>query len=82
MSSGSAGWCLVDLEPLKHIMADLNREKLSLHLIQCIMALYCFSCFSAKHDANRLYTTFAVGPIPPADVKTSGEFKMILALLL
>ena len=72
MSSGFAGWCLVDLEPLKHI-ADLNREEFSLHLIQCNMVLYGFSCFSAMYDANRLYSTFAVGPIPHTDVKTSGE---------
>ena len=54
-------------------MADLSSEKLSLHLIQCSVVLYCWFCLSEMSDASRLYTVIAVGPIPPVVLKTSGE---------
>ena len=64
---------MCDLDPHRHITEDLNNEKFSLHLIQCRVCPYGLSCFSAIRDANLLYTTVAVAPIPPAVVNTSGE---------
>ena len=51
-----------------HIIADLSSEKLSLH-----SNLYGWSRFSEMRVAIRLYTTVAIGPIPPDDEKISGE---------
>ena len=59
----------VEREPRRHVMADLKREKFSLHLSQCSVE----PCFSAKREASLLYTTVAMVPIPPAAEKTSGE---------
>ena len=63
----------IDCEPQMHIMADLRSEKFSLHLSQCKVELYALPCFSAKREASLLYTTVAMGPIPPAAEKNSGE---------
>lgn len=63
----------VEREPRRHIIADLKREKFSLHLSQCNVELYGLPCFSAKREASLLYTTVAMVPIPPAAEKTSGE---------
>ena len=48
-----------------HMMADLSKEKLNLHRIQCRVLLYGLSSFSAIMDAIFLYTTVAVFPMPP-----------------
>ena len=56
-----------------HIMADLRREKFSLHHSQYRVELYALPCFSAKREASFLYTIVAIGPIPPAAEKTSGK---------
>ena len=56
-----------------HIIADRNKEKLSLQRIQCITFLYGFSCFSAIIDAILLYTIVAVVPIPPDIENTNRE---------
>ena len=63
----------IDREPRMHIMADLRREKFSLHISQCRVELYALPCFSAKTEASFLYTIVAIGPIPPAAEKNSGE---------
>ena len=55
------------------MIAEGNREKLSLHLIQWRVLLYGLSCFWAIMEAIFLYTVVAVGPIPPGVEKTSGE---------
>ncbi len=64
---------MLDLDPLRHIVAERSSEKLSLHLIQWMILLYGLSCFLAVIEAILLYTTFAVGPIPPDVEKTRGE---------
>ena len=33
--NGLAGRCVADREPRRHMMADLSREKFSLHLMRC-----------------------------------------------
>ena len=63
----------MDLEPRIHVIADLSNEKFSLHLSQCSVELYDLPCFSARREANLLYTTVAMVPMPPAAEKTSGE---------
>ena len=63
----------IDREPRMHIMADLSKEKFSLHLSQCNVELYGLPCFSAKREASLLYTTVAMVPMPPAAEKTNGE---------
>ena len=52
-------------------MADLRREKFSLHLSQCRVELYALPCFSAKREASFVYTIVAIGPIPSAAVGRS-----------
>ena len=42
----------VDREPRMHIMADLSKEKFSLHLSQCNVELYGLSCFSVRREAS------------------------------
>ena len=68
----------IDREPRMHIMADLRREKFSLHLSQCRVELYAFPYFSAKREASFLYTIVAIGPIPPAAEKTVGRRSRVL----
>ena len=61
-----------------HIMANLRREKFSLHLSQCRVKLYALPCFSAKREASFLYATVAIRPIPPAAEKTVGRRSQVL----
>ena len=63
----------VEREPRRHIMADLKREKFTLHPSQCNVELYGLPCFSAKREASLLYTIVAIVPMPPAAEKTNGE---------
>ena len=63
----------VDLEPRMHMIADLSSEKFNLHLSQCSVELYEFPRFSARRDANLLYTMEAMLPMPPAAENTNGE---------
>ena len=67
------GWWREDLDPRRHMIAERSSENLNLHLSQLIDLLYPFLCLSAIIEASRLYTTFAVDPIPPAVEKTRGE---------
>ena len=46
ISSELPGWCLVDLEPLKHIIADLNRETFTTRFILYLW-LYSF-CLAVR----------------------------------
>ena len=56
------------------MIADLSSEKLSLHRTQNSVLLYGWSRFLEKRlVAIRLYTTVAIGPIPPDVEKISGE---------
>ena len=64
--------CRVLRDPLRHMTADLNREKFNLHLSQWKVVLYVVLCFSARREASLLYTTVAVFPIPPTVEKTNG----------
>ena len=54
-------------------MADLSREKLTLHRSQNGVLLYGCSCLSAINEASLLKTTVAVDPNPPVVEKTNGE---------
>ena len=56
-----------------HMIAERSSEKLSLHRIQNRVLLYGCLRFSAIMVAIRLYTTVAIGPIPPEVEKTRGE---------
>ena len=47
-------WEKMDREPRRHMMADLSKEKFSLHLSQCSVLLYGLPCFSAKREASLL----------------------------
>ena len=67
---------MVDLRREKFSLHDLRREKFSLHLSQCRVELYVLPCFSAKREASFLYTIVAIGPIPLAAEKSSGEKKL------
>ena len=60
-------------DPRMHMKADLNSEKLSLHRSQNRVLLYGWSRFLAMRVAMHLYTTVAIGPMPPDVEKTSGE---------
>ena len=55
-----------------HIIADRNKEKLSLHLSQNRVELYGWLCFSAMSEAIPLHTVVAIGPIPPEIENTRG----------
>ena len=52
-----------------HMIAECSSEKLSLHRIQNRVRLYGCLRFSAIMVAIRLYTTVAIGPIPPEEGK-------------
>ena len=66
------GWWIEDLDPRRHIMANLSREKLSLRLSQCIVWLYGLY-LSAIREAGLLYTTIVEVLMPPAVENTRGE---------
>ena len=53
----------LDREPRIHVIADLSNETFSLHLSQCSVELYDLPCFSARREANLLYTTVAMVPM-------------------
>ena len=53
---------LADLDPLRHITADLNRENDSRRLSQPMTMLYSGSRFVAGSEANLLYVTVAALP--------------------
>ena len=55
------------------LIADHSSEKLSLHRTQNSVLLYGWSRFSEIRMAIRLYTTVAIGAIPPDVEKISGE---------
>ena len=55
------------------MIADLSREKLTLHRSQNSVLLYGCSCLSAINEASLLETTVAVDPNPPVVEKTNGE---------
>ena len=69
---GPAGWWR-ERAPLRHMMAESRSEKFSLHLSQYRVRLYCCCCFSVIREAIRLYTTVAMGPMPPTVEKIRGE---------
>ena len=55
------------------MMLELRSEKLILQRSQLMVSLYDWLCLFAIIAASFLYTTLAVGPIPPDTVNTSGE---------
>ena len=59
-------------------MADLNKEKQSLHLIQCKHRMQFISRLSANMEASFLYTVVAVSPIPPQAEKKNRIEKQTL----
>ena len=64
--------CCADLDPLRYITADLNRENDSRRLSQPMTMLYGSSRFVAGSEANLLYVTVAALIIPPVVLKMSG----------
>ena len=60
--ASSVGLC----EILRHMTADLNREKFNLHLNQWRVVLYVVLRFVARREASLLYTTVTIFPIPTA----------------
>ena len=56
-----------------HMIAERSSEKLSLHRNQNRVLLYGCLRFSAIMVAIHLYTTVAIGPIPPEVENTRGE---------
>ena len=55
------------------MMLEWRSEKLILQRSQLMVSLYDWLCLFAIIAASFLYTTLAVGPIPPDTVNTSGE---------
>ena len=66
----SQGTLLVVLDPLKQMMADLNRANDVLALIQEKVLAYCSPFFNAISSARRLWYLKHSWPIPPVVVNT------------
>ena len=70
---GCAGCPADERDPRIHMISDRRREKVSRHLGQLMVWLYCWLNLVEIIVANLLYTTVADGPIPPDTEKTRGE---------
>ena len=68
------GGCPADeRDPRIHMISDRRREKVSRHLTQLMVCLYCWLNLVEIIVANLLYTTVGDGPIPPDTEETRGE---------
>ena len=70
---GCAGCPADERDPWIHMLSDRRREKVSRHLSQLMVGLYCWLNLVEIIVANLLYTTVADGPISPDTEKTSVE---------